>query len=546
MKNKAYPYYSVPNMTNLKEMLNRLAVEKPHNTAFVYPCESGEMKKTYYDLKEDVYAFGAWLYSKKYKNKHIAIVGENSYEWLVVYFAAILGGNVAVAIDKGLPDDEIVALGKIGEVDVAFATDTYYKKVEKKVGKKAFNLKDLDSILAEGRKLLREESKECVEFSNYEIQPDNTACILFTSGTSGVSKGVELTNENITFEIVHTSMLYEPHGGVLAVLPFHHALGLVVGILMVINYGQPIYINKSLRYVKRNMEDFGPQTMFLVPMFVEFFHKQIWAEVAKKGKVQAFKGLMKSTDLLLKTGIDVRKKTYGSIQKVFGGNLEYIICGGAALDPMYVREFRSWGIEILNGYGATELSPCVSVNRPYHKKDGSVGQLEPGVEAMTTEDGEICFKGDLVMKGYYKNPEATAEALVDGWYHTGDLGYVDADNFVFLTGRKKNLIILSNGENISPEELEQNIARDEAVNEVLVYDEGGKIVAEVFPTEEHLGDTAYFEKLKDKVNKGRPIYKQITRIKLREEEFIKNASMKIVRYKNIPGQNQQAKSSEDN
>ena len=546
MKNKAYPYCSVPQMANIKEMLNRLAVEKPHNTAFVYPCESGEMKKTYYDFKEDVYAFGAWLYSKKYKNKHIAIVGENSYEWLVVYFAAILGGSVAVAIDKQLPDEEIVSLGKIGEVDVAFATDTYFNKVNKKVGKKAYNLKELDSILAEGRKLLREESKESVEFAEYDVLDDDTAYILFTSGTSGISKGVELTNKNIAFEIVHTSMLYEPKGGVLAVLPFHHALGLVVGILMVINYGQPIYINKSLRYVKRNMEDFGPQTMFLVPMFVEFFHKQIWAEVAKKGKVQAFKGLMKSTDLLLKTGIDVRKKTYGSIQKVFGGNLEYIICGGAALDPMYVREFRSWGIEILNGYGATELSPCVSVNRAHHKKDGSVGQLEPGVEAMTTEDGEICFRGDLVMKGYYKNPEATAEALIDGWYHTGDLGYVDEDNFVYLTGRKKNLIILSNGENISPEELEQNIARDDAVNEVLVYDEGGKIVAEVFPTEEHLGDTAYFEKLKDKVNKGRPIYKQITRIKLREEEFIKNASMKIVRYKNIPNYNQQSKASEDN
>ena len=329
-------------------------------------------------------------------------------------------------------------------------------------------------------------------------------------------------------------MLFEPKGGVLAVLPFHHAFGLVVGILMVINYGQPIYINKSLKYVKKNMEEFGPQTMFLVPLFVEFFHKQIWSEIGKRGATKAFKGLMKSTDIMLKAGIDVRKKTYGTIQKVFGGNLEYIICGGAALDPMYVKEFRSWGIEILNGYGATECSPCTAVNRPYFRKDGSVGHLVPGIEVKTTEEGEIAFKGELVMKGYYKNPEATAEALVDGWYHTGDLGYVDEDNFIYLTGRKKNLIILSNGENISPEELEQDIARDSAVKEVLVYDEAGKIVAEVFPEEDHLGDTAYFEKLKNKVNKGRPLYKQITRIKLRDEEFIKNATMKIVRYKNIP------------
>lgn len=533
MKNKAYPFYAPPQMSDLKEMVNRLAVEKADDTAFVYPCESGEMRKTYYDFKEDIYAFGAWMYSKKIIDKHVAIVGENSYEWLVVFLAAICGGNTALAIDKSLPDEEIVNLSKIGEADMAFATDTYFDKVNKKVGKKAYNLKDLDEILTEGRKLMREGKSKA--FEDYEIDVDKTAAILFTSGTSGISKGVQLTNRNMAFEIVHTSMLYEPKGGVLAVLPFHHALGLVVGILMVVNYGQPIYINKSLKYVKKNMEEFGPQTMFLVPMFVEFFHKQIWAEVKKKGKTQAFKGLMKSTDLLLKAGVDVRKKTYGSIQKVFGGNLDYIICGGAALDPMYVKEFRTWGIEILNGYGATECSPCTTVNRPFFKKDGSVGHLVPGLEVKTTEEGELCFKGDLVMKGYYKNPEATAEALEDGWYHTGDLGYVDEDNFVYLTGRKKNLIILSNGENISPEELELDIARDDAVQEVLVYDEGGKIVAEIFPVEEHFGDTAYFDKLKNKVNKGRPMYKQIAKVKLREEEFIKNASMKIVRYKNIPG-----------
>ncbi|MCR5213012.1 MAG: AMP-binding protein [Eubacterium sp.] len=535
MKNKPYPFYNVPQMLDLKDMMNRLIKEQPQMTAFIYPCESGEMKKTYLDFYEDVNAFGTWMYKKGIKAKHVGIIGENSYEWLIVFFASILGGNVAVGIDKSLPEDEIATLAGIGDVDLAFISGTYYEKVKSKLNKDCYNLKEFEDILSEGRQLMKEDDPEYAEYKNYDVVLDDTATILFTSGTSGVSKGVELTNRNIAFEIVHTSMLFEPKGGVLAVLPFHHALGLVVGILMVINYGFPIYINKSLKYVKKNMEDFKPQTMFLVPMFVEFFHRQIWAEIKKKDKMNAFRGLMKSTDLLLKTGVDVRKKTYGSIQKVFGGNLEYIICGGAALDPMYVKDFRSWGIEILNGYGATEMSPCVSVNRPEFKKDGSVGYMIPGMEAKTTEEGEIAFKGDIIMKGYYKNPEATAESLIDGWYHTGDLGYVDEDNFIFLTGRKKNLIILSNGENISPEELEGDILRDEAVQEALVYDENGKIVAEIFPVEEHFGDTAYFEKLKNKVNKGRPIYKQITRIKLREEDFVKNASMKIVRYKNIPG-----------
>ena len=532
MKNKEYPYEDVPHITDLKDMLQQKALLMPDSTAFVYPCESGEMRKTFADLYDDVQAFGEWMYHKKMKDKHIAIIGENSYEWLVVFFAAVNGGNTAVAIDKSLPDEEIISLAKMADTDIVFVSDAYYDKVKKKATRKVYNLKEFDEILKDGRKYIKDGRNE---FATYEIIPDKTAAILFTSGTSGVSKGVELTNKNIAFEIVHTSMLFEPKGGTMAVLPFHHAFGLVVSIFMIMNYGKPIFINKSLKHVKKNMEEFGPQTMFLVPMFVEFFHKQIWLEIEKKGKTKVFKRLMKSTDFLRKAKIDLRSKFYAPIKKVFGGNLEYIICGGAALDPMYVREFRTWGIEILNGYGATECSPCTAVNRVYHHKDGSVGHLVPGIEVKVTDEGEVAFKGDLVMKGYYKNPEATDEALIDGWYHTGDLGYVDEDNFIFLTGRKKNLIILSNGENISPEELEQDLARDPAVEEVLVYDENGKIVAEIYPDEEHRDDKDYFEKLKSKVNKGRPIYKQITRVKLRNEEFIKNASMKIIRYKNIPG-----------
>ncbi len=532
MKNRPYPFYdTLEDITDLKDLLNKREAEIPEKTAVVYPCESGEMKKTYKDLAEDVRAMGNWMYDKKIKDKHIAIIGENSYEWLVIYMAAINGGNVAVGIDKALPEDEIKALIKMADVDTVFISPTYIEKVAKKPSKKVISFADFETILAEGRKLIAEGA---IMYDNYTIEPEKTATILFTSGTSGTSKGVELTNKNIAAELNNTCQLFLLSGDVLAVLPFHHAFGLIVGILMVFNYKGAVYINKSLRYVKKNMADFGPQTMFLVPLFVEFFHKQIWAEVEKKGKVAAFKGLMKSTDLLLKAGVDVRRKTYASIHNVFGGNLEYIICGGAALDPMYVKEFRTWGIEILNGYGTTECSPCTAVNRPFHHRDGSVGLVAPGLEVKTTEEGEIAFKGDIVMKGYYKNPEATAEVLKDGWYHTGDLGYVDDEGFIMLTGRKKNLIILSNGENISPEELEQDVARDPAVEEVLVYDEGGKIVAEIFPTEDHFDDIIYFNKLKDKVNKGRPLYKQIAKVKLRKEEFIKNASMKIVRYKNVP------------
>ena len=535
MKNRKYPYHDdLEEISDLKDLILTKASDSPDKIAFVYPCETGEMRKTYHDLKEDINAFGTWMYKNKIKDKHVAIIGKNSYEWLVSFLACVNGGNVAVAIDKSLPANEISELLKLADVDCALVTDQYTEKVDTKIVKKVYDLGTFDTILYEGRKLLRDKNND---YLSYQIDPEKTAAILFTSGTSGKSKGVELTNKNIAFEINRTCQLYKPSGNVLAILPFHHAFGLIVGIFMAVNYEEAVYINKSPKYVKKNLQDFKPQTIFMVPMFVEFFHKQIWAEIDKKGKTAATKGLMASTDLLLKTGVDVRKKTYSAIHKVFGGNLEYIICGGAALDPMYVKEFRSWGIEILNGYGTTECSPCTAVNRPFHHKDGSVGVLIPDSEVRVSEEGEILFKGDHVMKGYYKDEEATNAAIIDGWYHTGDLGYVDEEGFIFLTGRKKNLIILSNGENLSPEELEEDFLHDPAVKEVLVYDENGKIVAEIFPEEDYLDNQEYFNALKEKINNKRPMFKRIAVVKLRKEEFIKNGSMKIVRYLNIPKAN---------
>ena len=530
MKNKAYPYYENPLVRDLKDMISGKAETIPDHELFVYPSDEGDVTKTYKDFYDDVNALGTWMFQKKLWGKNIAIIGENSYEWIVTFYALVMGGNVAVAIDKGLPEEEIQELLKKGEATVVFVSGTYREKVKKKSGRRIYCFDEFDKMLTEGKALLDKGNKD---FLRYEIDPERTAAILFTSGTSGSSKGVELTNKNIAFEINQTCKLFRLEGPVVAVLPFHHAFGLIVGILMVIYYGTSAYINKSLKKVKKDMQDFGPQTMFLVPLFVEFFHRQIWAEIRKRGKERAFRTLMKSTNLLLKMGVDVRKKSYESIREAFGGKLEYIICGGAPLDPMYVKEFRTWGINILNGYGTTECSPCTAVNRPHHYLDGSVGQIVPGIDVRVSDEGEIVFRGDLVMKGYYKEPEATEQVLTDGWYHTGDLGYVTDDGFIVLTGRKKNLIILSNGENISPEELEMDLTRDDGVAEALVYEEQSKIVAEIFPIEEHLGDEEYFEKLKDKVNKGRPLYKQIVRIKLRDTEFIKNASMKIVRHKNI-------------
>lgn len=320
----------------------------------------------------------------------------------------------------------------------------------------------------------------------------------------------------------------------IAFLPFHHGFGLIIG-LMMFHYGCNLFINKSLKTVEKALLEARPQTLFVVPLFVETFYKQVWSTARKEGKEKLLKALMKVSDGMLKLGIDVRAWWFSSVQKAFGGNLEYIISGGAALDTSYVRAFRSWGIEVLNGYGTTECSPCTAVNRNFYHRDGTVGLPIPGSQIRIGADGEVFVAGPHVMMGYYKDEEETKRVLKNGWYATGDLGFLDEDGFLTLTGRKKNLIILSNGENVSPEELEERFRTDPKVREVVVYEEEGLIVAEIFPEEGYLGNQEYFTELMRKVNRGRPVYKQVAKVKMRDMEFEKNTSMKIIR-KNCKGQ----------
>ena len=361
------------------------------------------------------------------------------------------------------------------------------------------------------------------------IQPEDTASIFLTSGTTGKRKGVMLSHKNIMADINGSSRLYIPEGNTLEVLPFHHAFGLVVALWMVYNYEYPTYISSGLRRITKELKLAKPQTMMMVPLFVETFHKQIWATARKEGKEKKLRMAVKLSDFLMKLGIDLRKVFFKDIQNTFGGNLEYVICGGAPLDPMYVKEFRTFGIEILNGYGTTECSPCASVNRNHYKKDGSIGLALPDVQFKVAEDGEVWIKGDIVMQGYYKDPEATAAVLKDGWYATGDLGSIDENGFITLTGRKKNLIILASGENVSPEELEEKLLRDPMIEEVIVREENGEIAAEIYNS--HLTDEtkAEIQQSVERFNKTIPMYKRITKVHFRDTEFEKTTTKKIKR-----------------
>ena len=532
-KNEEYPLYDIaPKIKNISDMLEIKATDMPDNTAFCFrQGKDNVATKSYGEVYNEVRKASSYLIDKYGQGKHIAIIGENSYEWLLAFFAITTSGNVAVPIDKELPANEVEWLINKADVEIAFVSKTYSELVE--------GIKKIEFMTLKKFVEITGEYKVKSSYKLYQPKKEDLCMIIFTSGTSGKSKGVMLSHGNIASEIYETSKMFYPEGDTtLAVLPFHHAFGINVAILMAYNYGAKIFINKSLKKVKADIMLSKPDVVMLVPLFVEVFYKQIMANIKKSGKANKVKMGIRLTKFLLKFGIDIRHKVFKEIHDAFGGNLKYIISGGAHLDPFYVTEFRNFGIEIKNGYGTSECSPCVAINRNYHFRDGSVGQIIPNTKGRISEDGEVQFKGSVNMMGYYKDKKATDEVLKDGWYSTGDLGYIDEDGFLFLTGRKKNLIILSNGENISPEELENDFYKDPGVNEVLVYEQNHVIIAEIFPAEEYIGNKEYFDKLMAKVNKGRPAYKQVVRVKLRDTEFIKNTSKKIVRYKNIPQNNE--------
>lgn len=528
MKNQEYPLYELPLIRNLRELVLLEAESRPEQLAFTCFGAGRQMwKKTRREVFDEMNALGTWMAMEGFCGIHIAILGENSYEWMLGFLAAVNGGNVAVPIDKELPRREVQNLMRLADVSVVFCSEKYRERVDTTDGVRVILTEEFGTYIEAGKSGME---AGITDFTDFEIEPEHTACIFFTSGTSGASKGVALSHGNLAADVNNTCKLFSPNGDTVALLPFHHAFGLMIG-LMLYHYGCTVHINKSLKTVQKSLSAAKPQTLFLVPLYVETFHKQIWETARKEGKEKLLKRMMAVSDFLLSSKIDIRKKCFASVGRAFGGNLEYIICGGAALDVRYVKEFRSWGIEILNGYGTTECSPCTAVNRNFHHRDGTVGLLIPGSRVKIAEDGEILVWGPHVMQGYYKDNVATEEALKDGWYATGDLGSLSQDGFLTITGRKKNLIILPNGENISPEELEGDFRNDEGVREVLVYERDGAIIAEIYPDERHMGDENYFTDVMKQVNSGRPLYKQVAGIRLRDHAFEKNTSMKIVRYK---------------
>jgi long-chain acyl-CoA synthetase len=387
-------------------------------------------------------------------------------------------------------------------------------------------------------------------YYDYDLDPNKLASIVFTSGTTCKGKGVMLTQTNIVSDMTQGMYNFQITPKTLCVLPPHHTFGSTVNFVGHYAQGAEVYISGGLKYILNELKEQQPSHLILVPLFVETFYKRIWATAEKQGKDKLLRTMIKVSNGMRKIGIDARKKLFASVTSAFGGKLEMIICGGAALNQDIIDTFEGIGITILNGYGITECAPLISCNRNEFRKAGSVGTPIIGEQVKIADpdengEGEICVKGPNVMIGYYKNPEATAAAFDDeGYFKTGDYGKLDEEGWIYITGRLKNLIILSNGKNVYPEEIETEISRIYGINEVVVYEglnpDGSSkdcIVAEIYPDFDSLKSRGiedaqkYFKDNVNEINKKAAPYKKVQIVKIRNEEFEKNTSKKIVRFK---------------
>ncbi|MBP3361599.1 MAG: AMP-binding protein [Clostridia bacterium] len=513
-----YPLNKTPHIENLKELVN-LRTAMPNEIAFMYKKKKEIVKVTAEQFKTDIQSFGAYLYGSGIKNSKVALIGENSYRWILSYFAVVNGGNIIVPIDKELSDEDIADLIKQSGANALIYADTYSDIAESHKDLKLFNMNDFDEYIAKGNELTANGN---TDFIDYEIDNEKLCSIIYTSGTTGKPKGVMLSHKSFAADIISSCENVYIAGQSMLTLPLNHTFAFSTSVLSMLLKGVTISINSSLRTFKQDLKDFKPQNMFLVPLYVETMYKNIWTTAEEQGKDRLLKTMLKISNALRRVGIDIRRKVFKSVLDAFGGELDLIVSGGAPINEQYIKCFDELGITVLNGYGITECAPVVAVNRNKAPVKDSVG-LVLSCNEIKEKDGEILVRGDNVMLGYYEDESATKDAFEDGWFKTGDLGYIE-NNHLFITGRKKNLIILSNGKNVSPEELEEKIQRIENVIEVLVYSENDIITAEIYAE-----NTENIKEKINELNKTLPLYKQVQNIKFRDTEFNKTTTKKIKR-----------------
>ncbi len=536
-------FYDVPDIKTIKELVIHGVGEGKDQPLFMYDRDGEVKTSTFNDVWHDINCMGAYMFAHGVRDCNVAILGENSYEWIISFFANLLGKVVSVPLDPKLPSDDLAAQLIESECKAIFYSEHYAKKTEKIKGLGApmtefFYMPDFPKYIAEGEKLIEEGFSE---YSDIVVTPEDLATIVFTSGTTGKSKGVMLTHGNLASVVTASCKCFQGSNSV-GFLPLNHTFSWVATIFaafIIITYG---YICVDIKHLVRDFQTHHPQNFSGVPLVVETIYKRVWKTAKKTGKEDVLKKGIKISRFLMKFGIDVRRKLFAQVHEQLGGNLEFIVVGGAAMDPEYEQGLYDLGIQVLTGYGITECSPAVTTNTMNNHKPGSAGRPLPCNEIKINDPdedgvGEIYVRGSNVMKGYYKDPEATAAAFDDGWFKTGDYGMIDEDGFLFFVGRKKNLIVTNNGKNVSPEELEDKLSqRCHAINEILVSQEGNKIVAEIFPFYDEYGKDAdkMIREAVDQFNRDMPRWKNINKVRFRSEEFPKTTTLKIRRnYKEL-------------
>lgn len=559
-------------ITDIRHMLRTSTELYGDNVAFRQRFEKNEPYReiTYKEAFETVNALGTALTNIGLKGKRIAVIGENCYQWATSYLAVICGTGVVVPLDKELSAMELKQLVIEAEVSAVMFTKKYreiFKEMKTSGDTDIEILVDLtgddeeegifkwSNLVAEGRMLLDGGDRSFVEA---EIIADEMSELLFTSGTTGIAKGVMLSHKNICFDlmIAPTILNVNTWDIFFSVLPIHHTYEGTCGFLMPLYKGASIAYCEGLKYIVKNLAEVSP-TMFLgVPALFETLYKTIMRNVRKQGKEGLVKKVMSVNKVTRKIGLDLNKLLLKDILKVFGGRMRVLISGGAAIDPAILQFFNDLGFIAVQGYGLSECAPMGALNpdNPKYMRNSSVGHILPGMQVKIVdkdedEIGEICLKGDNVMLGYYKNPEETARTVRDGWFYTGDQGYVDEEDFIYITGRKKNVIIASNGKNVFPEELEYYLSLSPFIAESMVWgaedERSGDIVivAAIRPETDDIREVLGDEKADDpetvkellwkevdKVNEQMPMFKKIKKIVVRNEEFEKNTSKKIKRF----------------
>ena len=564
------PFYEVRQLRDLRDLITQSVDLFGERPAFeVKDFNNNHYNISYNEYYEQINALGTALIDMGLKNEKIAVSADNCYEWCLSYMATVLGVGVIVPIDKELLFDDINDILNISDVKLFFCDKKIYKKLDARKDelkkdlqivhirqKKEDGMTVIEDLLERGRKLLAEGDKRFLEA---EIDPDAMCSLLFTSGTTGMSKGVMLCHRNFCFEVMSAMSVVKikPEDCGISLLPLHHTFESSIILFFAPYCGAKVTFCDGFKYVLKNMKEFNPSVFVAVPLLLETVHRRLMKAIKAKPHGET---LFKLGKVLVKAGkkvgIDLKNVFFKEIIDTFGGNMRLIICGAAPINPQILKDFDAIGIQIIFGYGLTECAPLAIINHDRLHLAESVGEPIPGSEAKiinadpVTGVGEICVKGDMVMLGYYNNPEETEKVIdKDGFFHTGDLGYVDKKGRYYISGRSKNVIVTSNGKNIYPEELEYHLAEDILVGECLVLADKNKkgediVGARIYPNFEELKEQTgkeaedfsdrelydIYEKTVNTVNEKLPAYKKILNFKIRRTEFAKTTTQKIKRF----------------